>query len=206
VTRRVERQDLGGELPRDRLFPDPVTASELGFVFTKRPSEVNVMRFLTGGRRRGRGSSRAAPRPRPRHVDRTQVAAAHQVRQRDPSRRSVFTRSPGLPRDQRRRHHVAGQPLRGQVMLQPVAARPRPHRRILVSHPWIEGCGSACRCCTVGCDRPQRHHLDAALLRRVGDGDRVLVNIETDVQGLANSSMADLHARFVPRAQGGSGP
>jgi hypothetical protein len=34
-------------------------------------------------------------------------------------------------------------------------------------------------------DRSERHHLGAALLRRVGDGNGLLVNIETDVQGLA---------------------
>ena len=36
-----------------------------------------------------------------------------------------------------------------------------------------------------GPDRPQRHDLAAAALGRVGDGDRVLVHIEPDIQGFA---------------------
>jgi hypothetical protein len=34
-------------------------------------------------------------------------------------------------------------------------------------------------------DRAQRHHLGAAVLRRVRHGDGLLVDIETDVQALA---------------------
>jgi hypothetical protein len=34
-------------------------------------------------------------------------------------------------------------------------------------------------------DHPQRHHLDPAILCRVGDGDGVLVNIETHEEHLA---------------------
>jgi hypothetical protein len=36
-----------------------------------------------------------------------------------------------------------------------------------------------------GPDRPQRHHLGAVVVRCIGDGDRVLVDVETNVEKFA---------------------
>ena len=81
---------------------------------------------------------------------------------------------------------MAREALPRQVPIQPVAARPRlvdeherrrsfrlelPDQLVDVALPSL--------------DRPQRHDLRAAGVRRVGDGDRLLVHIEPHVQDLA---------------------
>ena len=72
-----------------------------------------------------------------------------------------------------------------EVPIQPVAARPglvdEDQRRALRLELADQLVDVALPCA----DRPQRNHLGAAVLGCVGDGDGVLVDIETDVQGLA---------------------
>ena len=121
----------------------------------------------------------------PRHVDGAQVAAAHQASQRHRIATIRLHAIARLPRDQRRGDNVAAQALPREVPIQPVATRPGlvdehqprtlglefPDQRVDVALPRA--------------DRPQRHDLRAPLLRRIGDRDRLLVDIETDVHGLA---------------------
>jgi hypothetical protein len=120
------------------------------------------------------------------HVDCAQVAAAHQAGQRDRIAPICLHAVRRLPRDQRRRHDVAGEPLPGQVPIQPVGARPRlvdEHQR---RRPFRLELPDQLVDVALPCpDRPQGHHLGAPVLRRIGDRDRVLVDVETNVESFA---------------------
>jgi hypothetical protein len=121
----------------------------------------------------------------PRHVDRLQVATAQQPRQGHRVASIRLHPIAGLPRDERRRHDRARQALPPQVSIQPVPARTglvREHRsralRDQLANQLVD-------IALARPDRAQTDDLAAPLFRGVGDGNRVLVDIEPDVQLLA---------------------
>ena len=119
------------------------------------------------------------------NVDRAQIPAAQQAGQRDGVPAISLHSIARLSWDERRRHDDAAEPSPGQVSIQPVPARPRlvgdgerGAFRLELPDQLVDVALSRA-------DHPQRHHLRTAVLCRVGHGNGVLVNIETDEERLA---------------------
>src|SRR5213080_3235828 len=113
------------------------------------------------------------------NVDRAQIPAAQQAGQRDGVPAISLHSIARLSWDERRRHDAATEPSPGQVSIQPIPARPRlvgEHERGALRFKLSDQLVDVA---LPRADRPQRYHLRPAILRRVRDGDGVLVNIET---------------------------
>ena len=118
-------------------------------------------------------------------VDRRQIPAAHQARQRQRIAAIRFHPVPWLPRNQRRRHHVAGETLPREIAIQPVPTRPRLVDEHQPRALRLELADQLVDVALPRTDRAQRHHLRAPVVRRVGHGDGLLVDIETNIDRLA---------------------
>ena len=86
----------------------------------------------------------------------------------------------GLLRDQRRRDDLTGEPLRGQVAIQPVPARARLVREDQIGGLGLESAHQLGQVRLARADRADKHGRIGALPLGVGDRDRIFVDVETD--------------------------
>jgi hypothetical protein len=118
-------------------------------------------------------------------VDRAEIAAAHQAG--ECGRVAAIGLHPvaGLPRDERRRHDVAAEAFAGEISIEPVTARPRLINEDECRALRLELADQFVDIALARTDRAERYDVSATLVERVGHGNGLFVNIETDIEGLA---------------------
>ena len=115
-----------------------------------------------------------------RHVHAREIARAEQPREFDRIASVRFHFVAGLLRDQRGRHDLTGEPLGDQVAIEGVAARAGLVRKHQRGRLRLQPPDQFVEVRLARADRAEKHRRVGALPLRMGDGDRIFMDVETD--------------------------